>query len=128
MTGRGPPLYPTLTTLRFSATEQIESDYFLKTNQLKTLSPEQIVACDKVDAGCNGGLGFVEGTNPGRCTAVPLQKWGFDSPNFPFFVHPWTLNTQDPSKFVVWTAGWTAGGGGGRPRRRRHREMRRRRT
>jgi len=41
----------------FSATEQIESDSIrlglLNTNI--TLSPEQIVQCDSVDAGCNGG-------------------------------------------------------------------------
>lgn len=41
----------------FSATEQIESDSIrlgLTTTDI-TLSPEQIVQCDNVDAGCNGG-------------------------------------------------------------------------
>lgn len=39
----------------FSTTEQIESDTFLKTGVLPVLSPQQIVSCDTVDAGCNGG-------------------------------------------------------------------------
>jgi len=39
----------------FSATEQIESDYFLTYGELKVLAPQQIVSCDNVDLGCNGG-------------------------------------------------------------------------
>jgi len=39
----------------FSATEAIESYFFLKKGQLVTLSPQQITSCDKVDGGCNGG-------------------------------------------------------------------------
>jgi len=39
----------------FSATEQIESDIFLSTGVLNVLSPQQIVSCDTVDLGCNGG-------------------------------------------------------------------------
>jgi len=39
----------------FSATENIESMWALKTGQLPILGPEQIVDCDTVDAGCNGG-------------------------------------------------------------------------
>jgi len=39
----------------FSATEAIESYFFLKTGQLVELSPQQITSCDKVDGGCNGG-------------------------------------------------------------------------
>lgn len=39
----------------FSTTEQIESDVFLKTGKLNVLAPQQIVSCDTVDAGCNGG-------------------------------------------------------------------------
>ena len=41
----------------FSATEQIESDSIRLglTTTDTTLSPEQIVQCDNVDAGCNGG-------------------------------------------------------------------------
>lgn len=39
----------------FSTTEQIESDNFLATGKLDILAPQQIVSCDTVDAGCNGG-------------------------------------------------------------------------
>jgi len=39
----------------FSATENIESMWALKHGSLPILSPEQIVDCDTVDAGCNGG-------------------------------------------------------------------------
>jgi len=39
----------------FSATEAIESYFFLKQGSLIELSPQQITSCDKVDGGCNGG-------------------------------------------------------------------------
>jgi len=39
----------------FSATEAIESQWFLAGHPLTSLSPQQIVDCDKVDQGCNGG-------------------------------------------------------------------------
>jgi cathepsin F len=39
----------------FSATENIESMSALAGNQLIELAPEQIVDCDTVDQGCNGG-------------------------------------------------------------------------
>jgi len=39
----------------FSATEAIESYFFLAKGKLVELSPQQITSCDKVDGGCNGG-------------------------------------------------------------------------
>jgi len=39
----------------FSATETIESQWFLAGNTLISLSPQQIVDCDRVDLGCEGG-------------------------------------------------------------------------
>jgi len=39
----------------FSATEQIESNWFLAGNDLIELSPQQIVSCDTTDDGCGGG-------------------------------------------------------------------------
>lgn len=39
----------------FSATEQLESDYFIKYGVLKTLSPQQITSCTTTCYGCQGG-------------------------------------------------------------------------
>jgi len=39
----------------FSATEAVETTWFFKHNFLQALAPQQIVDCDKTDAGCNGG-------------------------------------------------------------------------
>jgi len=39
----------------FSATEGVESAWFLSKGQLLQLSPQQIVSCDTYDGGCNGG-------------------------------------------------------------------------
>ena len=39
----------------FSAVEQIESAWFLAGNDLTEFSTQQMVSCDTVDAGCNGG-------------------------------------------------------------------------
>jgi len=39
----------------FSATEGVESAYYLANKKMYQLSPQQIVSCDYVDAGCNGG-------------------------------------------------------------------------
>jgi len=39
----------------FSATEQMESNYFLSKGTLPILAPQQIVSCDTTDDGCNGG-------------------------------------------------------------------------
>jgi len=39
----------------FSATEEIESQWLLKGNPAVFLAPQQIVDCDKKDAGCGGG-------------------------------------------------------------------------
>jgi len=39
----------------FSATEGLESGWFLGGHKLVALAPQQLVSCDKVDQGCNGG-------------------------------------------------------------------------
>jgi len=39
----------------FSATEGIESAWLMANNSAVVLSPQQIVSCDTVDQGCNGG-------------------------------------------------------------------------
>jgi hypothetical protein len=47
----------------FSATEQLESQYFQKFGQLRVLSPQQITSCDTTDSGCGGGN--------------PISAWGY---------------------------------------------------
>jgi C1A family cysteine protease len=39
----------------FSTTEAVETAWFMANHTLDQLSPQQIVSCDKQDAGCNGG-------------------------------------------------------------------------
>ena len=59
---------------------------------------------DDDDDDC-GGLCFVQGNT---FTNVPLTDYFPEPSNFPFFVQPYALNSQDPSRFVFWTNG-TAG-------------------
>jgi cathepsin F len=40
----------------FSSTGNLEGQYFLSTGKLQAFSEQQLVDCDKVDQGCNGGL------------------------------------------------------------------------
>jgi len=40
----------------FSATGALESAYYLKYGSLELFSEQQLVSCDNVDAGCNGGF------------------------------------------------------------------------
>jgi hypothetical protein len=49
----------------FSATEQLESQYFQKYGKLQDLSPQQVVSCDTTCAGCGGGN--------------PIEAWGYVS-------------------------------------------------
>lgn len=56
----------------FSTTGGLEGAYFLKTGTLTSFSEQNLVSCDKVDQGCNGGLmdnafKFIE-SNGGLCT------------------------------------------------------------
>jgi len=56
----------------FSTTGALEGAYFLKTGQLVSFSEQELVNCDHVDQGCNGGLmdnadKFIQ-KNGGLCT------------------------------------------------------------
>jgi len=39
----------------FSVTEELETAWYLAGNQMPLLSEQQLVSCDKIDQGCNGG-------------------------------------------------------------------------
>jgi len=39
----------------FSVTEELETAWYLAGNDIPSLSEQQLVSCDKVDQGCNGG-------------------------------------------------------------------------
>lgn len=67
----------------FSATEQLESQYFQKFGVLKELAPQQIVSCDTTCAGCNGGN--------------PIEAWGYVS----------SFGGQEPSMDYPYTSGIT---------------------
>ena len=67
----------------FSATEQLESDYYLKYKQLKTLSPQQITSCTASCLGCGGGN--------------PIDAWQY--------VHAY--GGQDPSSDYPYLSGLT---------------------
>jgi hypothetical protein len=49
------------------------------------------------------GFAFAYG-DPPVTVEIPLQKWFPEPASFPFFVHPFGLNKQDPSQLVVWTS------------------------
>jgi len=67
----------------FSATEQLESQYFQKYDELKVLSPQQIVSCDTTCNGCGGGN--------------PIAAWGYVS----------GFGGQEPSTDYPYTSGLT---------------------
>lgn len=67
----------------FSATEQLESQYFQKYGTLKELSPQQITSCDTTCNGCQGGN--------------PIEAWGY----------VYSFGGQEPSSDYPYTSGTT---------------------
>jgi C1A family cysteine protease len=67
----------------FSATEQLESQYFQKYNKLMDLSPQQVVSCDTTCNGCGGGN--------------PIEAWGYVS----------SFGGQEPNTDYPYTSGST---------------------
>lgn len=48
-------------------------------------------------------LAFFQGVGEDMITVgIPVKKYFPDAAAFPYFVHPWALNTVDPSMFVFW--------------------------
>jgi len=91
----------------FSATEAIESAWFLAGNQLVSLSPQQIVDCDqgRGDEGCNGGdtvtaYAYVMAAGGMETeTAYPYtgenDKCTFDASKVVAKINSWTYITQN---------------------------------
>jgi len=87
----------------FSATEGVETGWFLAGNALPDLSPQQVVSCDKVDSGCNGGdlptaYKYIEGAGGLESNAdYPYTSGGGSNGNCKF-------NAKD---IVASMKGWT---------------------
>jgi cathepsin F len=76
----------------FSVTENIESMYCVKNNigcsTLPPLAPQEIVDCDTVDQGCNGG-------DPPTAYAFVMQEGGMeDNSDYPYTAADGTCNFQ----------------------------------
>jgi cathepsin F len=76
----------------FSTVENIESIYCVKNNmdctQLAPLSPQEIVDCDTVDQGCNGG-------DPPTAYQFVIQEGGLeDDSDYPYTAQDGTCNFQ----------------------------------
>jgi len=71
----------------FSATEQLESQYYQKYSKLMVLAPQQVVSCDTTCAGCNGGN--------------PIEAWGYIS----------SFGGQEPNVDYPYTSGTTGQSG-----------------
>jgi len=68
----------------FSATEGVESAWFLSGKTLTSLSPQQIVSCDTTDGGCNGGdlptaFAYVQSAGLESDAAYPYTSGNGDS-------------------------------------------------
>jgi hypothetical protein len=84
-------------TTQFLGVGTIEND----PQQDSTLADET----DDDDEGC-GGLCFAQGD---KFIQVPLERYFPEPSSFPFFVHPYTLNRQDPTKLLFWVNGTESG-------------------
>jgi len=83
----------------FSVTEEIESQWFLAGHTLPDLAPQQIVDCDTVDQGCNGG-------DPPTAYAYLIQAGGLESEaDYPYTAEDGTCQANK-SKFVATLTGW----------------------
>jgi len=72
----------------FSTTENIESVWAIAGNTLVSLSPQQIVDCDKTDAGCNGG-------NPPTAYEYVIKAGGLElESSYPYTAKDGTCKAQ----------------------------------
>lgn len=83
----------------FSATEAIESTYFLATGQLIDLSAQQITSCDTTDGGCNGGW-------PVRAYSYVASAGGLESNGD----YPYTSGSSGQTGSCMFNSGRVVGG------------------
>lgn len=82
----------------FASTANLEGLYFRRNNQSMTFSEQQIVDCDNIDQGCNGGL--MENT------FTWLKQYGMMSDkDYPYRGYEGTCK-QDESKFILKIGGY----------------------
>jgi C1A family cysteine protease len=68
----------------FSATEGVESAWMMANNSQVVLSPQQVVSCDHVDQGCNGGdlptaFAYIKGAGQEDNADYPYTSGGGDT-------------------------------------------------
>jgi C1A family cysteine protease len=78
----------------FSATENIESVYFLAGHPLPVLGPQQIVDCDTADYGCNGGW-------PYNAYQYIMSAGGQDTEaTYPYTAQDGSCKANQPGKII----------------------------
>jgi len=96
----------------FSTTGNLEGQWFLAKNNLTSFSEQQLVDCDKVDQGCNGGLpsngyeyimkaGGIETESDYPYTAMDGQCQ-FDASKVVGKVSNWTKVTSNEEEMASW--------------------------
>jgi cathepsin F len=88
----------------FSTTGNVEGQNFLVNKKLISLSEEQLVDCDTVDQGCNGGL-------PSNAYQYIMKAGGIDTEaNYPYTAGGGSGGScaYNPSQSVLTVKGWTA--------------------
>jgi cathepsin F len=98
----------------FSTTGNIEGQWFLKKGSLVSLSEQNLVDCDTVDQGCNGGLpsnAYQFITKQGGIdteASYPYKavggKCAFSKSNIGATVSNWTALSQDETQLAAWLA------------------------
>jgi C1A family cysteine protease len=88
----------------FAATEQIESDAMRTLQKSYTLSPQQIVSCDKKDGGCNGGRQETAYNYVKNCGGQEMEK------DYPYTSGKKGANgscKENSNKFVLGVSGYS---------------------